>query len=1097
MKKQRWLSQSLRFYWRLHLGVVLGAAVSATVITGALIVGDSVRASLKRLAMLRLGSVEHALFSRDRFVQTKLAAELSKSSERSVIPVLYSQSVLAKGQDEVYQVETYGVEEAFWSLSPSKKNKQPSDGGIAISAKLAQSLGAKVGDEVIVRIARPSLLPREVPLVTTDDAWRSNRFKVEAVLDDDDFGRFGLSPRQTAPANCFLTLSALQKLLERPGQANLLLSRSGEKALDGQKLQEQLNERWELKDVGLKLKKTKKGLNLVSERVFLSESLEAQSSKFQSNARVLSYFVNGLKSKSNETPYSFVAAMENPANGLNPPLKDDEMIVHPWLANDLKLSLGSKVTLTYYVLTRGRRLKEESKSFKVRAIAAKSMIDDSLMPDFPGLTDKKNCSDWDSSLPVDMSKVKDEDNDYWEKYRGTPKALITLAAGQKLWKNRYGSLTALQFSKEQSADSVTQSLKKTMKAEDFGLQFVSIRESALAAAKATVDFGGLFIGLSFFLIFSALLLTALLFIFGIESRYRELGTFLALGFSKAAVRKLLLTEGSILAFIGTSLGGVLGIGYASAVLYGLKTLWTDATRTQSLILSVELLTVALAAVISFLCALAAMYWALRKQLDSSPRELLQGGPELEAKQISKAGELPRWLLPCLFLGLLSALGLGVMGLQSPNPAGFFFGAGALTLLSGLAWARLSLHKQGSVLTKSTLTVNQLGKRGSTRRPGRSLAAIALLSIGMFMVVAVGANRKKASDNSLSRSSGTGGFALYAKATLPVYHDLNSPEGQQEYDELQSDPALKDLEIVPLRAREGDDASCLNLNRVKTPTILGVDPEEIAKRQAFPLGSLHDSIKLADGSPVDWNVLKQKSSDGTIPALADMNTILWALGKSLGDVLEYRNAQGELVKIRLVGALGNTILQGQIIIANEPFEAAFPEVSGYQVFLIDAPRDGLDKSQKALAKTFQSVGLHVESSDDRLDAFLSVENTYLSIFLSLGGLALILGSFGLGVIVLRNVLERQGELSLMRALGYSKKHLQSFVFVEHRHLVGMALTCGLSSALVTVVPAMIRGDWPWLATAITITLVTLSAFLWVWLASLWAMRDSFLDHLRQE
>ncbi|MDF1666636.1 MAG: FtsX-like permease family protein [Planctomycetota bacterium] len=1098
MNKRRWLIQSLRYYWRLHVGVVLGAAISAAVITGALIVGDSVRASLKRLAMLRLGKVEHALFSRDRFVRTDLAAALAKSTERAVHPVLYSQSVLAKDSDEVYQVETYGVEKEFWDLSPSGAVKQPSLNGVALSANLAASLGATLGDEVIVRIARPSLLPREVPLVTTDAAWRSNRFKVEAILSDDDFGRFGLSPRQTAPYNCFLSLKALQKLLERPDQANLLLTKSGEAPLNSTKLQSQLDQLWTLDDVGLKLKKTGRGFNLVSERVFLSEALEVKSPKIAENTRVLTYFVNGLKHKNNETPYSFVAAMEEPAKWLKPALKDDEIFVHSWLANDLKLSLGSNVTITYFVLTRGRRLKEESKTFKVRAIAPINMIDSSLMPEFPGLTDKENCSDWDSSLPVDMSKIKDEDNKYWEKYRGTPKALITLKAGQEMWKNRYGALTTLQFPGGQSKETITQAMKAELNAKDFGLQFISIRSFALAAAKATVDFGGLFIGLSFFLIFSALLLTSLLFIFGIESRFREAGTFLALGFTKKSVKRLMLTEGSALALIGTLLGSVAGIAYASVVLYGLKTLWTDATRTQSLILSVEPVTIVIAALISFVCALGAMSWAIRKQLDSSPRELLQGGPEVEAKQlVGEAANAPRWLYVTIALSLSSAIFLAVTGLQSGNPAGFFFGAGAMTLLTGLAWARLSLQKRRQSETSLALSLNELGQRGATRRPGRSLAAIALLSIGMFMVVAVGANRKKAGDNSESRSSGTGGFALYAKATLPVYHDLNSPEGRQEYDELDNDLVLKKLSIVPLRVREGDDASCLNLNRVTSPTILGVNTADISQRKAFPIGSIHDSLKVGDGEALSWNLLKQKDPDGAIPAFADMNTILWALGKSLGDVLEYKNAKGQIVKIRLAGSLGNTVLQGQLVIANEHFENAFPSVSGYQLFLIDGPRESLGESRKALAKTFQSVGLKVESTEERLAAFLSVENTYLSIFLSLGGLALILGSFGLGVIVLRNVLERQGELALMRAVGYSKAHVKRLVFVEHQHLVGLALRCGLFSALVTIVPAVLSGDWPWFATLLTMTLVTASAFLWVWLATQWALRGPFLDSLRRE
>ena len=37
------IRRSLRFHWRAHVGVVLGAAVGSAALIGALVVGDSVR----------------------------------------------------------------------------------------------------------------------------------------------------------------------------------------------------------------------------------------------------------------------------------------------------------------------------------------------------------------------------------------------------------------------------------------------------------------------------------------------------------------------------------------------------------------------------------------------------------------------------------------------------------------------------------------------------------------------------------------------------------------------------------------------------------------------------------------------------------------------------------------------------------------------------------------------------------------------------------------------------------------------------------------------------------------------------------------------
>ena len=49
-----------------------------------------------------------------------------------------------------------------------------------------------------------------------------------------------------------------------------------------------------------------------------------------------------------------------------------------------------------------------------------------------------------------------------------------------------------------------------------GLSFEPIREKAVSASEESMDFGGLFIGFSFFLIGAAPLLVALLFQLGIE-----------------------------------------------------------------------------------------------------------------------------------------------------------------------------------------------------------------------------------------------------------------------------------------------------------------------------------------------------------------------------------------------------------------------------------------------------------------------------------------------------------------------------------------------------------------------------------------------------
>src|SRR4029077_19648057 len=135
---------------------------------------------------------------------------------------------------------------------------------------------------------------------------------------------------------------------------------------------------------------------------------------------------------------------------------------------------------------------------------------------------------------------------------------------------------------EAFATTLTSQLQSALVPAELGLRFEPVRAQALAAANQAQDFGGLFLGFSFFLILAALILMALLFQFGLEQRTTEIGTLLALGFTPARVRRLFLSEGMAVAFLGGVLGVLGGIGYAKAMLHLLTTLWRDAVGGSAL-----------------------------------------------------------------------------------------------------------------------------------------------------------------------------------------------------------------------------------------------------------------------------------------------------------------------------------------------------------------------------------------------------------------------------------------------------------------------------------------------------------------------------------
>src|SRR4029453_6199487 len=153
-----------------------------------------------------------------------------------------------------------------------------------------------------------------------------------------------------------------------------------------------------------------------------------------------------------------------------------------------------------------------------------------------------------------------------------------------------------------------------------------------------------------------------------------------------------------------------------------------------------------------------------------------------------------------------------------------------------------------------------------------------------------------------------------------------------------------------------------------------------------------------------------------------------------------------------------VLQGEVIIAESRFMTIFPAQQGYQFFLIEDGSVGTPEQAGASAGVFKDelreLGVGAVSTAERLASFHRVENTYLSTFQALGGLGLLLGTFGLAAVMFRNVLERRRELALLRAVGYDSARISVMIFGEAALLVGAGLGIGLVAASFAVVPVAI-------------------------------------------
>lgn len=1100
----------LRFHWRQHAGVLLGATLAAAILVGALAVGDSVRYSLREMALTRLGKVQVALNAQSQFFRDALAQDLASDLRASAAPVVNLRGTAASGSGEarVAGVQILGVDDRFWSLAPSILNPQSAirnPESVALSENLARALNVRAGDEVLLRVDKPSLLSRDAPLSTIEDSSVALRLPVSRVVSDAEFGRFSLAANQIPPFNAFVPMKFLQGKLGVEGRANLLLA-GGSVPITSQDATRALWSHWQLTDSSLQLAPVprKPEVELRTDRVFLDPPVGDSAVKVLPGAHgVLTYFVNELRVGSRATPYSTVAAMDRdpvPAG-----MADDEIVINRWLADDLQAKTGDRIRLSYWTVGPMRRLVAKTTDFRIRSIVplAGAALDPALMPNIPGLADKKDCRDWEPGVPIDLHKIRDKDQAYWSAYRGTPKAFITLRTGQRIWDNRFGNLTAVRYPSggdpAGARAKVETCLRQALSPAALGLFFTPVRELGLNASFQSMDFGQLFLGFSFFLIAAALILTALLFAFGAEQRAEESGTLLAVGWPPGKARRLLLIEGALVAGIAAVLGSLLAVFYTRAVVAGLTTVWKGAVASSALQFHAEPATLAMGAVSAFVVSLFSVWLVARRQARVPARNLLSGttaSAPAATPRSRKRGDnrgdvagLPT-AIACIGAAVVTAFSAGSAGRE--QRAEYFFMAGALLLIGGVALCRhllARLEKRG----RGPLTVAGLGTRNTVRRRGRSLSAIGLLACGSFLIIAIGAFRQNPSADAERRSSGTGGFALYAESSLPVYQDLNSAEGLDAYGLRPED--MQGAVVVPFRLKEGDDASCLNLNRAQTPRLLGVNPALLAQRKAFSLGDLWPGAGKADS----WQVLDAPLKGDEIPAIGDQNTVTWSLGKSLGATLDYTDGRGSTRKLRIVGVMGNSALQGGLVISEKHFLRLFPSQSGYRVFLIDAPKQASSSVSATLTKALEDTGLSVMPAAERLAAFSTVENTYLNIFAVLGGLGLLLGTFGLGVIVLRNVLERRGELALLRAVGFRTRMLQWMVFSEHVLLLLLGLLVGVLAAVVAVIPALHTpgADAPYLSLALTLAAVLICGFGWTWLATAAALRGPLLAALRNE
>jgi putative ABC transport system permease protein len=1101
--------RSTTYHWRTNLAVVLGVAAAVSVLSGALLVGDSVRGSLRDLAVGRLGRTEHVISSMG-FFRAALARDIHEAAPTvATAPLIVATGFVTHeaSSRRASDVAVYGIDQRFWTFHGLQDRP-----GVLVSPALASELGASPQDTLLLRIQKPSAIPMESLFGRKDEIARTIRLTLNAILPTDQLGEFSLQPRQSETRAVFVPLPSIQRDLAVPDRVNTVLASGADEETVDRAVRRVVT----LEDLSATVAITaapaivvESNAGIVSDSLYTA-ALRAGSSAGLTPVPVFTYLANTIRKGNRQIPYSLVTATNleqvgasaSGATGSNH--SNDAIVLNDWAAHELQATPGDEIVLEYFLWDAATGLSTRSAVFKLARIVPIEgfAADRRLAPEYPGITAANNLADWDPPFPVDLSRVRPQDEAYWKQYRTTPKAFIDFERGRQLWKTRYGAATSVRFDVPPGSDAnaLGNRLRDAMRPElqplGSGLRLAPVRRDALAASEGATDFGAYFTYFSFFIVVSALLLTILFFRLGIEQRLRQIGILRASGFTIAQLRILLVAEALVLTAMGSLLGAIDAIAYGRLMIYGLGTWWLGAVGTTRLTFHLSWTSLVIGVFGGIITAVVCVALSLRSVARLSPRTLLQTQSLDNDRSVSTPSRrltIVKWICASAAAVMLVA---GFTGIGSR--AALFFGAAAALLAAAMCQFSLLLRARESltIAARGRWPLWRLGFRSAAFRPSRSVLSAALIASAAFIIVSVDAFRR---GNTFSTDvhSGTGGFALLGQSEVPILASPNDPAGREAL--VLNAPDFSRIRFTRFRLRPGQDASCLNLYRPTAPTIIAPEPGFIESgRFSFAASMAESDAERAD----PWLLLRRPPTDA-IPVIADATSLEYVLHASVGDTFSMDIGSDKPIVFRFVGALSDSVLQGELVISEENFTKLFPALQGYRYFLVDdssvQDHDAAERLAGTLERELAPFGFDAISTAERLAAFHRVENTYLSTFQALGGLGLLLGTIGLSAIMFRNVLERRRELALLRAVGYGARQVSTVIVAEAVLLIAAGLLAGVLCAVLAVAPAWFSrgGRGPGIGLLILLVAVAISGMLSSAIAARAALSGRLLDGLSAE
>ena len=1093
------IRRSLTHRWRHAAALAAAFAIAVAVLAGALIIGDSMRASLARLLLSRLGQTELAA-TPGRLFPADLAGRLNgRLGSLAAVCTLQVQASLRTGEESppIPGFTLLGVDADFQRLFPGSTLPRLAGRQVAISRSTARQYGLKTGDDLVI------LLPRSPGAADAtlfsqrraDQVLRPMRLQVGFILDDAGPVGFSLAQDQQIPRNLLMDRRALAEAIGQPAAGNLLLI--GARADKSASVELALKQTLTMADLGLRLQAGDSSIYVQDAGLLLSESSVSAAmtsgKAMDAPAETTSvYLAMAIADPSRKTSAAY--AMVAGRSGDDVP--EGQIDLTRWLAEDLAAAPGDAVTLDYLVPAADGGYSTASLNLKVRRIVP--IPDRQMVPELEGISTAKRIDTWDVPFPVDLAKVKPRDDAYWDQYGPSPKAFVAMSAMREMWHAASPGdvrwITGVRVQSPASRDqqgtqaAIAEGLPRLLPPNKTGFDLRPVRQQAMIASQGSADFGMLFASMSFFIVISAGAMVATLVRLGVQQRSGELGLMLACGVSRTKTVLMLGGELTLTLLVGLGVGLALAVGYAWAVLHLLASGQGMPWSVPDLRPYAEPATLAAAPVACLLGGMACAAMALRGVLRQPAARLLSGAP------VADIGAKPRKAFLARLLAILALAG-GIACLLLPKwnsrvtPTDAFFLAGGLLLIAGLAWFRAVIFSASIGTPTEALTVRTLIATNLAARPLRSLLTAGLFASASFILIGVALYRPTADAMPLAdRSSPSGGYAMRLTLMVPPGYDLSTAAGRRKLGfTAEDEPLWQGVEVQSLLQAGEGDVSCLNLARPAGARILGIDARFIA-RGGF-------TVHTPKPSAEPWRVLTQPGPDGAIPIFGDAESMQWILKRSVGEVFDLPRPGGAPLRVQLAGVVQGGLFSGEVLMARDNFAREFPQAARPTVFLLDIPVSRLDAVRQSLLRTLGDFGVSAEPVETILDRVLGVQRLYMSIFLLLGGLGLGLGSVGQVAILLRQAFERRRELAILLAQGFTRRRVGLLLAGEQATLLLAGLLIGSGSAIIAALAVM---EHPALgAMALSMTLIGAVGCLATLCAIPLAVPRDALRALRQE